>query len=345
MASFRTKEELLQAINEGFDALNRGVIDVEQMNGLVASTRELYERAVIIQHKAHELVVREQPVVFTKDVAPSSVSVKEVVTEEVTDFKEDSIIEQAQEEAEVVQEETVSATPHQQPTFSVEEKEEGFTFDLFATKEEEKPTFEMNSFHEEPMQESYEETEAEMIIHEESTNVTNNYSAEIEEEIELPKTIAEIIRENPTTFLSNEGEVQPIIEELDEEMPEELEKETVVAMEEDRVEEPVKVTHSVGDTSFFNNYQPLANNPAAMMIAPKIDNLTSAFGLGEKLMYIRELFNGSSDAFNQVITEVEKGQSFQEAKILLSVIASDNAWSLDNQTTLDFVNKVERRFF
>lgn len=328
MASFRTKEELLQAINEGFDALNRGVIDVEQMNGLVASTRELYERAVIIQHKAHELVVREQPVVFTKDVAPSSVSVKEVVTEEVTDFKEDSIIEQAQEEAEVVQEETVSATPHQQPTFSVEEKDEGFTFDLFATKEEEKPTFEMNSFHEEPMQESYEETEA-----------------EIEEEIELPKTIAEIIRENPTTFLSNEGEVQPIIEELDEEMPEELEKETVVAMEEDRVEEPVKVTHSVGDTSFFNNYQPLANNPAAMMIAPKIDNLTSAFGLGEKLMYIRELFNGSSDAFNQVITEVEKGQSFQEAKILLSVIASDNAWSLDNQTTLDFVNKVERRFF
>lgn len=321
MTAFKTKEELLQIVNSGFQSLNQGAIDLDQMNDLVNSTRELYERALIIRHKAQELFVADKPISFEQDILSTNATVQTPVHEVNTNNV--SAITEETTDTPILDE--IASNPSKQETFSVEEKEEGFSFDLFDIPSEKDEIIE-HRIEEETIFTPKAETQTiveEVVSHQETAET------EIKQEVdvELPKSIAEIMTENPFDFSSNVT-------------IEEVQQEEVAPIS----ETPVS-TFEIGDTSFFNNYQALSQNPSAMMIAPKIESLTGAFGLGEKLMYIRELFNGSSDAFNQVIAEIEKGQSFDDAKLLLSVIANDNAWDLSNQATLDFINKVERRFF
>ena len=208
-------------------------------------------------------------------------------------------------EEEITPPEHTIETKHSEPTFSVKDKEEDFAFDLFGS--------------EEPVDTS--KTEA----HEE-------FMPE-EDDVELPKAIGDIIRENQSDLsvdLILEEEVQILADKEKEEEEEEIVNSTPT---------------STNATPFFARYNAIADNPSAQMIAPKIESLTSAFGLGEKLMYIRELFNGSSDAFDHTVKSVEDVNSFEEAKNILNDIALSNSWSLEEQATLDFVNKVERRFF
>ena len=64
MAAFDTKEDLLVTIQVLFDNLNTGNLSESDMEILVSSTRELYERALILRYKAYEhKVYGEAPVV------------------------------------------------------------------------------------------------------------------------------------------------------------------------------------------------------------------------------------------------------------------------------------------
>jgi hypothetical protein len=64
MAAFDTKEDLLVTIQVLFDNLNTGNLSESDMETLVTSTRELYERALILRYKAYEhKVYGEAPVV------------------------------------------------------------------------------------------------------------------------------------------------------------------------------------------------------------------------------------------------------------------------------------------
>jgi hypothetical protein len=358
MGAFRTKEELLEAINQGFNTLNQGTIDVNSMNDLVEATRELHERTLIIRYKAQELFVNEQPVSFEKDIEPVS---NEFMVSSATLSPEslEDTLENLHNKEEIKLPEITQEIPTQntfQPTFSVEEKEAGFAFDLFdipsereeiveERMHEEVSAFEHTHFNEDFTPENEVSSEIENTSFEveeqkqeefsiaENTHLNEEFASEHEviseienasiavekDEVELPKTIAEIIQENPIAFGA------------------ELAEETNI-----QTSTPVTAND---DTAFFNNYSSLKNNPSAMMTAPKIESLSSAFGLGEKLMYIRELFNGSSDSFNQAIAKIEQGSSFTDAKAILNNTAIDNNWSFENQATIDFVNKVERRFF
>ena len=333
MATFKSKEELLKAIEAGFEAINQGTINLEQMDELVNSARDLYERTVIIRHKSLELLVANQPVNFEKDVhetvapvvehaTPTFATEELIVDEPLTPIEDETPILVANDVVEDKSEFTSS--------FSVQDKEDGFAFDLFETPSEDEP---QNLFAGEVVEETFVQEDPIVEIHVE------------EPEVEMPKAIHEIMQENISEF-----SVEAILEE--EELAEsELSTNT---FSEPTIENPVAETPvftpntetpTNGDSSFFNAYNTIASNPQARMVAPKIDSLTGAFGLGEKLMYIRELFNGSSDTFNQIVDVLEQKNSFDEAKQFLSGIATENNWNLENQATVDFVNKVERRFF
>ncbi|HRO75665.1 MAG TPA: hypothetical protein PLP27_05920 [Crocinitomicaceae bacterium] len=319
MATFKSKEELLKAIEVGFEAINQGTINLEQMDELVNSARDLYERTVIIRHKSLELLVANKPVHFEKDVHETVAPVVENPTAnfETEELIIDEPIAPTEDETpiiianDIVEDKTVFES-----SFSVQEKEDGFAFDLFEPSADEEPqdlfageVTEETFVQQEPTAEQYEE----------------------EPDVEMPKAIHEIMQENISEF-----SVDSIFEE---ETP----------LENTFVETPVPAQTTEiptnGDSSFFSTYNTIASNPQARMIAPKIDSLTAAFGLGEKLMYIRELFNGSSDTFNQIVDVLEQKGSFEDAKQFLNGIAVENNWNLENQATVDFVNKVERRFF
>ncbi len=314
MTAFKSKEELLSTINKSFEAINQGKVDIATMDELVNCTRQLYERTLIIRHKALELFVAEKPVSFEKDLTSDTSSIDEKeITPQIEATKEEETSSIIAEEEMTAHEETIE-TKHSEPTFSVKDKEEDFAFDLFGS--------------EELVDSSKTEIHEEFIPEVEIEN-------EEETDVELPKKIGDIMREN-----SSDLSVDRILEE-EVQILEEKEKEE--EREENKIENSIPT--STNAPSFFTRYNAIADNPSAQMIAPKIESLTTAFGLGEKLMYIRELFNGSSDSFDHTVKSVENVNSFEEAKNILNDIAHSNNWNLEEQATLDFVNKVERRFF
>lgn len=332
MATFKSKEELLKAIETGFKAINQGTINLEQMDELVNSARDLYERTVIIRHKSLELLVANQPVSFEKDTPKTVAPVIEhatptFVTEVLIDDEPLAPIED--ETPIVVANDVVEDKSEFTSSFSVQDKEDGFAFDLFETPIEDEP---QNPFAGEVVEETFVQEDPIVEIHVE------------EPEVEMPKAIHEIMQENISEF-----SVEAILEEQLAESELSTNTFSEPTFENPVAETPVFTpnteTPTNGDISFFNAYNTIASNPQARMVAPKIDSLTGAFGLGEKLMYIRELFNGSSDTFNQIVDVLEQKNSFDEAKQFLSGIATENNWNLENQATVDFVNKVERRFF
>lgn len=80
------------------------------------------------------------------------------------------------------------------------------------------------------------------------------------------------------------------------------------------------------------------------LMLSKIDTLVGVFGFNEKFQCIQELFNASSDEFNQTIDELDSLSSFVEAQSKLESIARKNNWDLDSDITAEFVRKVERRY-
>lgn len=335
MANFKSKEELLKVVNEGFEALNNGSLTSEEMNNLVDASRELYERLLIIRHKSFELLVANQPLSFEKDV-PSLV---EETTVESTSVTEEEIVNEISEEVhedENIPADIVEETPQvtvETSTFSVEDKEEGFAFDLFGGSEIDDEI----AVTEEIVVEETIEEEEDIIAPFDSEEVTFEEPIHVEEvAVEMPKAIQDIIKDS--SF--NVGEF--VQQEMGVPSEEVIDQEEVTSNVTQVTETP---TNTDGDTSFFNTYISIKNNPSASIISPKIESLNGAFGLGEKLMFIRELFNGSSDLFNQTIENLEELNSFEEAKSSLNSIALSNQWNINDQSTVDFIKKIERRFF
>jgi hypothetical protein len=60
MSTFDTKEDLLVTIQTILDSINSGNLNQEEMEVFVSSTRELYERALILRYKAYEQKIYEQ---------------------------------------------------------------------------------------------------------------------------------------------------------------------------------------------------------------------------------------------------------------------------------------------
>jgi len=76
----------------------------------------------------------------------------------------------------------------------------------------------------------------------------------------------------------------------------------------------------------------------------KLDSLIGAFGLNEKLRFINELFDGSSDAFNDAIKSLDAKSNLQEAYASINNLASQNSWESDEESVLEFVSFVNRRY-
>jgi len=79
--------------------------------------------------------------------------------------------------------------------------------------------------------------------------------------------------------------------------------------------------------------------------AQAITDLKSAISLNDKLLYIKELFNGYSLAYSEAIELLNRFKTFEEAeKFLQSSYATKNNWA-DKQATVDkFYEVLKRRY-
>ncbi|MDP4798097.1 MAG: hypothetical protein NWR50_04470 [Crocinitomicaceae bacterium] len=84
-------------------------------------------------------------------------------------------------------------------------------------------------------------------------------------------------------------------------------------------------------------------------LAPQIgmtslSTLIGSFGLNERLQYINELFDGSSEAFSEAIKVLDNLSSRDEMLIRASAFANNHNWDLESETVEEFVLKLKRRY-
>jgi hypothetical protein len=274
-------KELVSAIENGLKKISNGNITLIELEDTVASSRELYERLLIVRYKVYEnsiladeeseeleVVDKETEVKKEEETIPEENKDREIIfEEETTDIAEDSIIR----------------------------------FDLFATPEIE---------------------------------------SEVEEEV-LPSTEAEeaiLPNENAPTF-------NLIKEDIQEEV---LEKEIIAALKEientanDSAETSKEITEDA--SSLFPKLMKIEKSIAQNYQVMTLETLIGSFTLNERLQFINELFDGSSDLFSSAIKRLDALDNRDSARSVIAEYAAENNWDLDGEVVEDFMLKICSRY-
>jgi hypothetical protein len=75
-----------------------------------------------------------------------------------------------------------------------------------------------------------------------------------------------------------------------------------------------------------------------------LETLIGSFSLNEKLQFINELFDGSSDAFSSATKKLDACENMSIAREQLSDYASSYNWDLESEIVEDFIFKICRRY-
>jgi hypothetical protein len=157
-------------------------------------------------------------------------------------------------------------------------------------------------------------------------------------------------------FDSNEPEpksevqnIPPVAEEIAvpavESEPEVQEHYSVTSTEEakeDLVVKEVRVEHSVTEVS--EKVSPADNSLAGRFSGSKLNSLIGAFGLNQRLQFINELFDGSSEVFSEAIKSLDTQADLAAARVKLAEYATQFEWDPKEETVLEFVSFVNRRY-
>jgi hypothetical protein len=271
-------KELVSAIENGLKKISKGNITLIELEETLASSRELYERLLIVRYKVYEnsilaneeseeleIVDKETEVKKEEETNPDENKDIEIIFEEETnDIAEDSIIR----------------------------------FDLFATPEIE---------------------------------------SEVEEDEVLPEVEKEIEQ-------SIEEEVLPEIEIKEEELVEEnLDSEQEI---ENTANDSAETSKEIAEdaSSLFPKLMKIEKSIAQNYQVMILETLIGSFTLNERLQFINELFDGSSDLFSSAIKRLDALDNRDSARSVIAEYAAENNWDLDGEVVEDFMLKICSRY-
>ena len=271
-------KELVSAIENGLKKISKGNITRIELEETVASSRELYERLLIVRYKVYEnsiladkeseeleVVYKETEVKKEEETIPDENKDREIIFEEETnDIAEDSIIR----------------------------------FDLFATPEIE---------------------------------------SEVEEDEVLPEVEKEIEQ-------SIEEDVLPEIEIKEEELVEEnlYSEEEIENTANDNTETSKEIAED--SSSLFPKILKIEKSIAQNYQVMTLETLIGSFTLNERLQFINELFDGSSDLFSSAIKRLDALDNRDSARSVIAEYAAENNWDLDGEVVEDFMLKICSRY-
>lgn len=274
-------KELVSAIENGLKKISKGNITRIELEETVASSRELYERLLIVRYKVYENSI----------LADEESEELEVVDKETEVKKEEETIPDENKDGEIIFEEETNDIA----------EDSIIRFDLFAT-----PEIEFES----------------------------------EEEV-LPRTEAEeaiLPKENTPTF-------NLIKEDLEEEV---LEESTIAAEQEientanDSAETSKKIAEDA--SSLFPKILKIEKSIAQNYQVMTLETLIGSFTLNERLQFINELFDGSSDLFSSAIKRLDALDNRDSARSVIAEYAAENNWDLDGEVVEDFMLKICSRY-
>ena len=147
---------------------------------------------------------------------------------------------------------------------------------------------------------------------------------------------------------------EPVNEEIEAELKEEEEEHISIShtisenngvIEEKTVIEEVKISHSPSDVeALAAKFAKEVKQAATGFQLPKIESLVGSFGLNERLQFINELFDGSSESFADAIKVIDNVSNHDEAFKQAANFAIQFNWEKDSETVTDFLTKIQRRY-
>ena len=271
-------KELVSAIENGLKKISKGNITLIELEETVASSRELYERLLIVRYKVYENSI----------LADKESEELEVVDKETEVKKEEETIPDENKDIELIFEEETNDIA----------EDSIIRFDLFATPEIE---------------------------------------SEVEEDEVLPEVEKEIEQ-------SIEEDVLPEIEIKEEELVEEnLDSEEEI---ENTANDSAETSKEIAEdaSSLFPKLMKIEKSIAQNYQVMTLETLIGSFTLNERLQFINELFDGSSDLFSSAIKRLDALDNRDSARSVIAEYAAENNWELDGEVVEDFMLKICSRY-
>jgi hypothetical protein len=271
-------KELVSAIENGLKKISKGNITLIELEETLASSRELYERLLIVRYKVYENSILANEESEELEIADKETEVKK---EEETNPDENKDIEIIfEEETNDIAEDSI------------------IRFDLFATPEIE-----------------YEVEEDEVL-----PEVENEIEQSIEEEVlpEIEIKEEELVEEN----LDSEEEIENTAN--------------------DSAETSKEITEDA--SSLFPKLMKIEKSIAQNYQVMTLETLIGSFTLNERLQFINELFDGSSDLFSSAIKRLDTLDNRDSARSVIAEYAAENNWDLDGEVVEDFMLKICSRY-
>jgi hypothetical protein len=317
---------ILGHLESGLEKLESGQLSPEDMELLVEDAKELYERMVIMRYKIYETNVLgvsapvvsasiRQPEIETPIDLFGAIDLGSEPEFEVTFANEDPIIE----------EEKVSY-----PLEEEVEEELGFKNEILeeVIETEKESNFENDSFDEET-EESVIASSFENESSEEDDGEEEEGSFLDQDESSLSEELVEATEFNNSDILEEDEEAQNV-------EPEPFIEET-----------PIEVPQTNYEPQFSAD-QPIwmaemeANIRDNRSIFP-LETLAGAFTLNEKLQFINELFDGSSDDFSSSVKQLDQLANMDAARNMLAELSQSFNWDTESEIVEDFLYKICRR--
>ena len=271
-------KELVSAIENGLKKISKGNITRIELEETVASSRELYERLLIVRYKVYENSI----------LAVEESEELEVVEKETEVKKEEETIPEENKEIEIIFEEETKDIA----------EDSIIRFDLFATPEIES------------------EVEDDEVLPEEENEIEQSIEEDVLPEIEIKEE--ELVEEN----LDSEQEIENTANDSAETSKEIAEDAS------DLFPKLMKIEKSIAQ-----NYQVMT-----------LETLIGSFTLNERLQFINELFDGSSDLFSSAIKRLDALDNRDSARSVIAEYAAENNWDLDGEVVEDFMLKICSRY-
>lgn len=82
------------------------------------------------------------------------------------------------------------------------------------------------------------------------------------------------------------------------------------------------------------------NDLTARLQSKPISDLRNSIGLNEKFLFIKELFKGRPEQYNQCIDNLNRSDSFEEA---MNYIRNNFSWDENDEATIKLINLVKRK--
>lgn len=152
-------------------------------------------------------------------------------------------------------------------------------------------------------------------------------------------------------FSASETTEEPAVEEIPTSTPventleqEKAEENSYTAPSIEERTEPIVEATNTATTSFVDRLSIPDDSLSTQFSMGSIDSLVGAFGFNDRLRFINDLFDGSSDSFGDAVKALDNQVSFDAAKQKVEELAVNHSWDPEEDVVVEFMTLIKRRY-